>query len=61
MNGLSRIEKLIVVLYYYEQMTMKEIGSTLDLSESRVSQMHSSILSRLMRQFSRTGEVLVEG
>lgn len=47
MKGLTRIERLIVVLYYYEEMTMKEIGATLDLSESRVSQMHSSILARL--------------
>lgn len=46
-RGLSRAERLIVILYYYEGMTMKEIGSTLDLSESRVSQMHSSILARL--------------
>jgi len=46
-KGLSRAERLIVVLYYYEGMTMKEIGATLDLSESRVSQMHSSILQRL--------------
>lgn len=46
-KGLNRAERLIVVLYYYEQMTMKEIGATLDLSESRVSQMHSSILNRL--------------
>ena len=53
MEGLTRIERLIVVLYYYEQMTMKEIGTTLDLSESRVSQMHSSILNRLMRQLTR--------
>jgi len=49
-KGLSRAERLIVVLYYYEGMTMKEIGSTLDLSESRVSQMHSSILARLKTQ-----------
>jgi len=49
-KGLSRAERLIVVLYYYEGMTMKEIGSTLDLSESRVSQMHSSILLRLKAQ-----------
>ncbi len=46
-KGLSRAERLIIVLYYYEEMTMKEIGTTLDLSESRVSQMHSSILARL--------------
>ncbi len=49
-KGLTRAERLIVVLYYYEEMTMKEIGSTLDLSESRVSQMHSSILARLKAQ-----------
>lgn len=49
-KGLSRAERLIVILYYYEEMTMKEIGQTLDLSESRVSQMHSSILARLKAQ-----------
>jgi RNA polymerase sigma factor for flagellar operon FliA len=49
-KGLSRAERLIVVLYYFEDMTMKEIGATLDLSESRVSQMHSSILARLKAQ-----------
>lgn len=49
-KGLSRAERLIVILYYYEEMTMKEIGATLDLSESRVSQMHSSILQRLKAQ-----------
>ena len=49
-KGLSRAERLIVILYYYEEMTMKEIGTTLDLSESRVSQMHSSILARLKAQ-----------
>jgi RNA polymerase sigma factor FliA len=46
-KGLSKNERLILILYYYEEMTMKEIGATLDLSESRVSQMHSAILDRL--------------
>jgi len=46
-KGLSRNERLIVVLYYYEEMTMKEIGRVLKLSESRVSQMHSAIMVRL--------------
>ena len=49
-KGLSRAERLILVLYYYEEMTMKEIGATLDLSESRVSQMHSSVIERLKAQ-----------
>lgn len=46
-RGLSRSEKLVIVLYYYEHLTMREIGEVLDLSESRVSQMHTSIISRL--------------
>ncbi|NNJ24398.1 FliA/WhiG family RNA polymerase sigma factor [Alienimonas chondri] len=49
-KGLNRNERLIVILYYYEELTMKEIGGTLGLSESRVSQMHSSIVARLKEQ-----------
>jgi RNA polymerase sigma factor for flagellar operon FliA len=49
-KGLSKNERLIMILYYYMEMTMKEIGATLDLSESRVSQMHSSIVDRLRQQ-----------
>ncbi len=52
-KGLNRNERLIIILYYYEELTMKEIGSTLDLSESRVSQMHSSIVQRLQTQLGR--------
>jgi RNA polymerase sigma factor for flagellar operon FliA len=52
-KGLNRNERLIIILYYYEEMTMKEIGSTLDLSESRVSQMHSCIVQRLQSQLGR--------
>ncbi len=52
-KGLNRNERLIIILYYYEELTMKEIGATLDLSESRVSQMHSSIVARLQQQLGR--------
>ncbi len=52
-KGLNRNERLIIILYYYEELTMKEIGQTLGLSESRVSQMHSSIVSRLKDQLHR--------
>ncbi len=52
-KGLNRNERLIIILYYYEELTMKEIGATLDLSESRVSQMHSSIVQRLQLQLER--------
>jgi RNA polymerase sigma factor for flagellar operon FliA len=52
-KGLSRNERLIIILYYYEELTMKEIGSTLGLSESRVSQMHSCIVNRLKEQLNQ--------
>ncbi len=52
-KGLKRNERLILLLYYYQDMTMKEIGQTLDLSESRVSQIHSSIVQRLQIQLQK--------
>lgn len=46
-RGLSRSEKMMLVLYYYEGMTVKEIGDALELSESRVRKMHADIIARL--------------
>ncbi len=46
-TNLSQKEKRIVVMYYYEGLTMKEIGRILDLTESRVCQIHSNVLARL--------------
>ena len=46
-ENFSRAEKLIITYYYSENRTMKEIGDILDVSESRVFQIHSSILQRL--------------
>lgn len=53
-KGLAREERLVLMLYYFEQMTMAEIGSVLDLSESRVSQIHKEILLRLRHRFAGT-------
>ena len=52
-KGLSRKERLILILYYYEDLTMREIGATLSLSESRVCQLHSRIIFRLKNQLKR--------
>lgn len=52
-KGLSKKERLILILYYYEELTMKEIGATLDLSESRVCQIHSKLMTRLKAQLSK--------
>jgi RNA polymerase sigma factor for flagellar operon FliA len=46
-NRLSEQERLVVALYYYEEMTLKEIGETLMISESRVSQIHTKAMTRL--------------
>jgi len=48
-------DRLIVILYYYEQMTMREIGRALGISESRVSQRLSSILDCLRSQLTACG------
>ena len=40
-------ERLICSLYYYDELTMKEIGATLGISESRVSQLHTKAMLRI--------------
>ncbi|MFH1760998.1 MAG: FliA/WhiG family RNA polymerase sigma factor [bacterium] len=40
-------EKLVVALYHYEELTLKEIGEVLEISESRVSQIHSKAIIKL--------------
>ncbi len=40
-------EKKVVVLYYYEDLTLKEIGEVLDVTESRISQLHTKAIMRL--------------
>jgi RNA polymerase sigma factor for flagellar operon FliA len=46
-EGLPEKEKMVLSLYYYEELTMKEIGLTLGVVESRVSQIRSSAVVRL--------------
>jgi RNA polymerase sigma factor for flagellar operon FliA len=38
---------MVLTLYYYEELTMREVGATLGVVESRVSQLHSSAMARL--------------
>ncbi|SHE88394.1 RNA polymerase, sigma 28 subunit, SigD/FliA/WhiG [Marinitoga hydrogenitolerans DSM 16785] len=48
--SLNEREQLIVSLYYEKDLTFKEIGKILDISESRVSQIHSSIIIKLKKK-----------
>lgn len=45
--ALPEKEKLVIALYYYEELTLKEIGEVLHVSESRVCQIHSSAIFKL--------------
>jgi len=46
-NELPDKEKKVLVLYYYEDLTLKEIGKVLEVTESRVSQLHTKAILRL--------------
>ena len=46
-SGLPEREKLVVTLYYYEELTLREIGDVLGVTESRVSQLHTKAILRL--------------
>jgi len=56
-NHLNEKEKLVISLYYEDELTMKEIGKILDLTESRVSQLHSSAIYCLRRKLKRMGMI----
>ncbi len=54
-EAISRLperEKLVVTLYYYEELTLREIGEVLGVTESRVSQLHTKAILRLRARFS---------
>ena len=46
-ESLTEKERMVITLYYYEEMTLKEISLTLDVSESRVSQLHTKALNKM--------------
>jgi RNA polymerase sigma factor for flagellar operon FliA len=46
-DRLTEQEKLVIALYYFEELTLKEIGAVMHISESRVSQIHTRAVSKL--------------
>jgi RNA polymerase sigma factor for flagellar operon FliA len=48
-------EKLVVTLYYYEELTLREIGEVLGVTESRVSQLHTKAILRLKAHIASAG------
>jgi RNA polymerase sigma factor for flagellar operon FliA len=54
LKSLPEQEKLVLALYYYEELTFKEIGEVLKLTESRVSQIHSKAILKLRASVRQT-------
>jgi len=57
-DGLSEKERLVISLYYFEELTLKEISKIMGVSESRISQIHTKALSRLQNKLGRFRYVL---
>jgi RNA polymerase sigma factor for flagellar operon FliA len=54
-DALPATERTVLSLYYYEELTMREIGAVLEVSESRVSQIHSAAVLRIRSRLRRQG------
>lgn len=52
-KNFARIEQKIIYYYYYDNLTMEEIAKKLNMSESRISQLHSNIIPRLRNKIER--------
>ena len=53
LKSMSEREQLVLALYYYEELTLKEIGAVLDVSESRVCQLHARSIMNLRASLSQ--------
>lgn len=56
-NRLSEREKIVITLYYYESLTLAEIGQVLGVTESRVCQMHTKAVLQLRGRLRSTSDV----
>ncbi len=59
-NALPEKEKIVVSLYYYEDLTMREIGEIMGYTESRISQMHTKAMLRLRAHLASVAEEIDE-
>jgi RNA polymerase sigma factor for flagellar operon FliA len=57
---LSERERMVVTLYYYEQLTSKEIGKILGVSDSRISQLHTKAILRLRGRLAKSQELVTD-
>ena len=60
LKDLSEKEQQIITFYYYEEMTLKEIAQVLDVSESRISQLHTRALKKMKEKLGPYMDILVQ-
>lgn len=61
LENLTEKERLVIQMYYYEELTLKEISRVLDVSESRVSQLHTKALTKMRKTMGPYMEIMIEG
>lgn len=58
LDMLTEKERKVILLYYYEELTLKEISYVLEVSESRVSQLHTRALQKMKEKLGRYLDIL---
>ncbi len=59
LDFLTEKEKRVIILYYYEDLTLKEISSILEVSESRISQLHTKALQKMKLKLGNNMDILI--
>ena len=59
MDQLTEKERQVILMYYYEDLTLKEISNVLEVSESRVSQLHTKALNKMRGKMGKYMGVLI--
>lgn len=57
-SKLPEKEKMVITLYYFEDLTLKEISAIMKVSESRISQLHTKAILRLRGKLARHKSIL---
>lgn len=60
MDMLTEKERKVILLYYYEDLTLKEISNILEVSESRVSQLHTKALTKMRKRMGSYMDIMTD-
>ena len=60
LDALTEKERRVIELYYYEEMTLKEISKILEVSESRISQLHTKALVKMRKTMGNYMDILID-